>query len=87
MILTILGGYAGGIWFLADMSSAIEDVAKTNVSQDVRIDRVETDTRSLQIGAATIVEQLSGLTTSISELKQETRETNQLLRQLIQPAP
>jgi hypothetical protein len=87
MIITIMAGYAGGVWFLADLNGSVEEVVKSNLTQDVRIERVETDTRTLQIGAATIVEQLSGLRTNLGELRQEQRETNELLRQLLERRP
>jgi uncharacterized protein YlxW (UPF0749 family) len=87
LILTIALQMVGFVWFLSGLSSQVHEVAKTNVEQDARIGRVEADTRTLQVGAATIAEQLSGLRTSLNELKQEQRETNQLLRQLVQPTP
>lgn len=84
MIVAIALQTASGVWFIASLNSTVEETVERNRVQDVRIDRVEGDTRALQIGAATIAEQLASVRSSLEELKSAQRETNELLREYLQ---
>jgi hypothetical protein len=86
LILAIAIQTAGGVWFISALNSTVTEVVERNKVQDDRIDRVESDAKTLQIGAATIVEQLAGMRTSLDELKVSQREMNTLIREAIQGA-
>ena len=86
LILAIAIQTAGGVWFISALNSTVTEAVERNKVQDVRIDRVESDAKALQIGAATIAEQLAGLRSSLDELRSSQRETNTLLREVLQGA-
>jgi TolA-binding protein len=70
-------------WWMADLSSRVDNATASNIAQDARIVAVENSANAQQVAAATIAAQIGAMRESITELKAEQSETNALLRQFL----
>ena len=70
-------------FFLANVRADVNRANGSIEQQDIRLKDVEVETRRMAVGAATVGAQLQSVQDSISELKEETKQTNSLLRDLI----
>ena len=74
-------------FFLANVRADVNRANGSIEQQDIRLKDVEVETRRMAVGAATVGAQLQSVQDSISELKEETKQTNALLRDLIGAKP
>jgi TolA-binding protein len=70
-------------WWMADLSNRVDTATASNIAQDARIVAVENSANAQQVAAATIAAQIGAMRESITELKAEQSETNQLLREFL----
>lgn len=70
-------------FFLANVRADVDRANGSIEQQDIRIKDVEVETRRMAVGAATVGAQLQSVQDAIAELKEETKQTNSLLRDLI----
>ena len=74
-------------FFLANVRADVDRANGSIEQQDIRLKDVEVETRRMAVGAATVGAQLQSVQDSISELEEETKQTNALLRDLIGAKP
>lgn len=84
LILTLLAQFGFGVWWVSQADSRMAAAEASNNRQDVQIASIESLTSSQAVSAATLAAQMDGLRQSVGELKQAQRETNDLLRQIMQ---
>ncbi len=70
-------------FFLANVRADVDRANGSIAAQDVRLKDVEGQAQRMAIGAATVGAQLQSVQDAIGELKEETKQTNALLRDLI----
>ena len=84
LIVTILLQTSLGVWWAASLTSRVDRAIQVNDDQDTRLRTVETTTQAQQVAAATITAQISAMRETLEMVRQDQRETNDLLRQYIQ---
>jgi peptidoglycan hydrolase CwlO-like protein len=83
VIVTVVVQTVAVSFFLANVRADVNRAKGSIEQQDLRLKDVEVETRRMAVGAATVGAQLQSVQDSISELKEETKQTNALLRDLI----
>lgn len=84
LIVTILLQTGLGVWWAAGLTSRVDRAMQVNDDQDARLRVVETTTQAQQVAAATITAQIGAMRETLEMVRQDQRETNDLLRQYIQ---
>ena len=74
-------------FFLANVRADVDRANGSIEQQDIRLKDVEAQTQRMAVGAATVGAQLQSVQDAIAELKEETKQTNALLRDLIGAKP
>ena len=74
-------------FFLANVRADVDRANGAIEQQDVRLKDVEAQSQRMAVGAATVGAQLQSVQDAIAELKEETKQTNALLRDLIGAKP
>ena len=74
-------------FFLANVRADVDRANGSIEQQDIRLKDVEAQTQRMAVGAATVGAQLQSVQDAIAELKEETKQTNVLLRDLIGANP
>ena len=74
-------------FFLANVRADVDRANGAIEQQDVRLKDVEAQSQRMAVGAATVGAQLQSVQDAIAELKEETKQTNVLLRDLIGAKP
>jgi peptidoglycan hydrolase CwlO-like protein len=74
-------------FFLANVRADVDRANGSIEQHDARLKEVEGQTQRMAVGAATVGAQLQSVQDAIAELKEETKQTNQLLRDLIGAKP
>lgn len=85
-IVAIVVQTGAAFWYFGSLNGQVQQAVLDNQRQDLKIATIETATNQQAVSAATLSEQISGMRTSLSEVKDAQRETNTLLRQLTQGA-
>ena len=83
VIVTVVVQTVAVSFFLANVRADVNRANGSIEQQDIRLKDVEVETRRMAVGAATVGAQLQSVQDAISELKEETKQTNSLLRDLI----
>ena len=83
VIVTVVVQTVAVSFFLANVRADVNRANGSIEQQDARLKEVEGQTQRMAVGAATVGAQLQAVQDSISELKEETKQTNTLLRDLI----
>lgn len=84
LIVTLLGQFAFGVWWASQADSRMTASEIANVRQDAQIEAVESTTNAQAVSNATLAAQMSALRGSVDDLKAAQKETNDLLRQMMQ---
>lgn len=84
LIVTILLQTGLGVWWAAGLTSRVDRAMQVNDDQDARLRDVETTTQAQQVAAATITAQIGAMRETLEMVRQDQRETNNLLRQYIE---
>ena len=87
VIVTVVVQTVAVSFFLANVRADVNRANGSIEQQDIRLKDVEVETRRMAVGAATVGAQLQSVQDAIAELKEETKQTNQLLRDLIGAKP
>ena len=87
VLATVLLQTVAVSFFLANVRADVDRANGSIAQQDIRLKDVEAQAQRMAVGAATVGAQLQSVQDSISELKEETKQTNQLLRDLIGAKP
>ena len=74
-------------FFLANVRADVDRANGSIEQHDARLKDVEAQTQRMAVGAATVGAQLQSVQDAIGELKEETKQTNALLRDLIGAKP
>ena len=74
-------------FFLANVRADVDRANGSIEQHDARLKDVEAQTQRMAVGAATVGAQLQSVQDAIAELKEETKQTNALLRDLIGAKP
>ena len=83
VIVTVVVQTVAVSFFLANVRADVDRANSAIEQQDIRLKDVEVETRRMAVGAATVGAQLQSVQDAIAELKEETKQTNSLLRDLI----
>lgn len=83
IILAIFCQTMAGAYWVSHQEARITEAIATNAAQDSRIHDIELSTQASRETAATLTERLNGISDQLSQLRQDQRETNDLLRQVI----
>ena len=83
VIVTVVVQTVAVSFFLANVRADVNRANGSIEQQDIRLKDVEVETRRMAVGAATVGAQLQSVQDAIAELKEETKQTNSLLRDLI----
>ncbi len=83
VIMTVVVQTVAVTFFLANVRADVDRANSSIAAQDTRLKDVEAQAQQMAVGAATVGAQLQSVQDAISELKQETQHTNELLRDLI----
>jgi peptidoglycan hydrolase CwlO-like protein len=83
VIVTVVVQTVAVTFFLAGVRADVDRANGAIERQDIRLKDVEGQAQRMAVGAATVGAQLQSVQDSISELKEETKQTNALLRDLI----
>ena len=70
-------------FFLANVRADVDRANGSIEQHDARLKSVEAQTQRMDVEAATVGAQLQSVQDAIAELKEETKQTNALLRDLI----
>ena len=73
---------AGGVWFMSGLNSQVAQLVRANDLQDARINQVEQSAQAQAVTAATFNAQIAAITDTLSQIRQDQRAMNDLLRQL-----
>lgn len=84
LIITILGQMAFFVWWAANVESRMLASETANSRQDTRILAVETVTNAQAVSNATLAANMDAMRVSLNDLKAAQKETNDLLRQVLQ---
>ena len=87
VIVTVVVQTVAVSFFLANVRADVNRANGSIEQQDIRLKDVEVETRRMAVGAATVGAQLQSVQDAIAELKEETKQTNSLLRDLIGAKP
>ena len=87
VLATVLLQTVAVSFFLANVRADVDRANGSIAQQDIRLKDVEAQAQRMAVGAATVGAQLQSVQDSISELKEETKQTNALLRDLIGAKP
>ena len=83
VIVTVVVQTVAVSFFLANVRADVNRANGSIEQQDIRLKDVEVETLRMAVGAATVGAQLQSVQDAIAELKEETKQTNSLLRDLI----
>ena len=72
-----------GIWWARGLESRITQAATENAQQEIRLHDIEVDAQGQRVAAASVAAQLESIKDSMDQFRQDQRETNDLIRQLI----
>ena len=84
LIVTLLLQFGFAVWWASQADSRMSAAEQANTRQDSQIAAVERATNSQAVSNATVVAQMGGLREAVDDLKAAQRETNDLLRQMMQ---
>ena len=83
VIVTVVVQTVAVSFFLANVRADVDRATSAIEQQDIRLKDVEAQSQRMAVGAATVGAQLQSVQDAIAELKEETKQTNALLRDLI----
>ena len=83
VIVTVVVQTVAVSFFLANVRADVDRANSAIEQQDARLKDVEAQSQRMAVGAATVGAQLQSVQDAIAELKEETKQTNALLRDLI----
>ncbi len=87
VIVTVVVQTVAVSFFLANVRADVDRANGAIEQQDLRLKDVEAQSQRMAVGAATVGAQLQAVQDSIAELKEATKQTNDLLRDLIGVKP
>lgn len=87
VIVTVVVQTVAVSFFLANVRADVDRANSAIEQQDIRLKDVEAQSQRMAVGAATVGAQLQSVQDAIAELKEETKQTNALLRDLIGAKP
>lgn len=87
VLATVLLQTVAVSFFLANVRADVDRANGSIEQQDIRLKDVEAQTQRMAVGAATFGAQIQSVQDAIAELKEETKQTNALLRDLIGAKP
>lgn len=71
------------IWWMAGLDQRVEQLGQSDAAQDARIMDVERVTQGQAVAAAGITAQIGAMRETLDQVRQDQRQTNDLLRQLM----
>lgn len=87
VLATVLLQTVAVSFFLANVRADVDRANGAIEQQDLRLKDVEAQSQRMAVGAATFGAQIQSVQDAIAELKEETKQTNALLRDLIGAKP
>lgn len=84
LIATLLLQFGLAVWWASQADSRMTASEAANTRQDAQISAVEAMTNSQAVSNATLAAQMIGLREAVDDLKTAQRETNDLLRKMMQ---
>ena len=87
VIMTVVVQTVTVTFFLAGVRADVDRANSSIAAQDIRLKDVEAESQRMAVGAATFGAQIQSVQDSIAELKEATKQTNDLLRDLIGAKP
>jgi len=86
LIITIAIQSGMAIWWASSIESRMNSVSQSDLSQTARIGQVENSVQTQAVSAATLAAQLQAVKETLDDVRASQRETNNLLRQMVQGA-
>lgn len=83
----ILINTAVGVWWLSALNSRVGQTEVTNQQEDVRIAAVEQATQAQAVTAAATTAQLTAIKDTLEQMRADERETNAMIRQVLEGKP
>lgn len=83
LMVTIFMQSATAVWWASSIESRVGTIAKSDDSQNLKLQSVENSVQTMAVGAATLAAQLSALKDAMDEVRANQHETNDLLRQFL----
>lgn len=81
LMLTLVLQLAIGVWWASQQEARLAQVQAQVADQGDRLHDVEAASQTARVGQAQLVEQIAGVKDAVDQLRQDQRETNDLLRQ------
>lgn len=83
IIAMLLLQFVAGIWWVSNSEARLNAVVAAVEAQDKRLSHVETGAQDQRVTLAAVTEQLTALKQAMDQMRQDQRETNDLLRQVL----
>jgi len=84
IIVALLLQTAGVVWWAASEEARLTAVMQRDAAQDDRINDLSIDVQAQKVNSATMQAQLSAIKDTLDQLRQDQRETADLIRQSLQ---
>ena len=83
LIMTAAAQLAGFVWWAATEDARVAGLMSENASQERRLDTLTTDMQAAKVSMAASSAQLSSIKEALDQLRQDQRETADLIRQAL----
>ena len=83
IIVALLVQTMGAVWWAATEDARVASLIAENVAQERRIDTLTSDMQSAKVAMAASSAQLSSIKEALDQLRQDQRETADLIRQAL----